>query len=52
VEWLEVEALSSNPNTAKTKKQVQMVAHACSPNYSGGRQQEDQSMKPARTNGL
>jgi hypothetical protein len=25
------------------------VAHACSPSYSGGRNQEDCSSKPART---
>jgi hypothetical protein len=26
------------------------VAHACNPNYSGGRDQEDRSSKPAKTN--
>jgi hypothetical protein len=28
------------------------VAHACNPSYSGGRDQEDQSSKPARANSL
>jgi hypothetical protein len=26
------------------------VAHACNSNYSGGRDQEDHSLKPAQTN--
>jgi hypothetical protein len=28
------------------------VAHACNPSYSGGRDQEDHSSKPAWANGL
>jgi hypothetical protein len=28
------------------------VAHACNPNYSGGRDQEDQGSKPALANSL
>jgi hypothetical protein len=27
-----------------------LVAHACNPNYSGGRDQEDCGLKPARAN--
>jgi hypothetical protein len=27
-----------------------LVAHACNPSYSGGRDQEDQGSKPARAN--
>jgi hypothetical protein len=26
------------------------VAHTCNPSYSGGRDQEDQGLKPARAN--
>jgi hypothetical protein len=29
-----------------------LVAHACNPSYSGGRDQEDRSLKPARANSL
>jgi hypothetical protein len=28
------------------------VAHACNPSYSGGRDQEDRSLKPAQANSL
>jgi hypothetical protein len=28
------------------------VAHACNPNYLGGRHQEDQGLKPAQANSL
>jgi hypothetical protein len=28
------------------------VAHACNPSYSGGRDQEDHTSKPARANSL
>jgi hypothetical protein len=28
------------------------VAHACNPNYSGGRDQEDGSLRPAQANSL
>jgi hypothetical protein len=27
-----------------------LVAHACNPSYSGGRDQEDQGLKPAQAN--
>jgi hypothetical protein len=27
-----------------------LVTHACSPSYSGGRNQEDRSLKPAQAN--
>jgi hypothetical protein len=29
-----------------------MVAHTCNPSYSGGRDQEDLSLKPAQENSL
>jgi hypothetical protein len=29
-----------------------LVAHTCNPSYSGGRDQEDQGSKPARSNSL
>jgi hypothetical protein len=29
-----------------------MVAHACNPSYSGGRDQEDHSLKPSQANSL
>jgi hypothetical protein len=29
-----------------------LPAHACNPSYSGGRDQEDRSLKPARANSL
>jgi hypothetical protein len=28
------------------------VTHACNPSYSGGRDQEDSGLKPARANSL
>jgi hypothetical protein len=31
----------------KTKKNYVLVAHACNPSYSGGRDQEDHGSKPA-----
>jgi hypothetical protein len=37
-------ALSSNQSTAKNKKSIR---HAYNPSYSGGRDQEDHSLKPA-----
>jgi hypothetical protein len=51
------EALSSNPRTAKKvkmhskkRKESALVAHACNPSYSGGRDQEDLGSKPAQAN--
>jgi hypothetical protein len=42
------EALSSNPTTGKKKvKSWALVAQACNPSYSGGRDQEDRGLKPA-----
>jgi hypothetical protein len=29
-----------------------LVAHVCNPSYSGGREQEDHGLKPARANSL
>jgi hypothetical protein len=34
----------------KTKQSWALVAHACNPNYSGVRNQEDPSLKPAQAN--
>jgi hypothetical protein len=34
------------------KRSQVVVAHACNPSYSRGRDQEDFSSKPARTNSL
>jgi hypothetical protein len=34
-------------NARKAKKGRALVAHACNPSYSGGRDQEDHSSKPA-----
>jgi hypothetical protein len=50
------EALGLIPNM-ETNKQKQkhsqaLVAHTCNPSYSGGRDQEDHSLKPARANSL
>jgi hypothetical protein len=49
-------ALSSSPSTTKTKTKDSSIihilpnTHVCNPNYSGGRDQEDSSSKPARAN--
>jgi hypothetical protein len=40
-----------NPIIHQKISQV-LVAHACNPSYSGGRDQEDHSSKPARANSL
>jgi hypothetical protein len=46
-------ALSFSPSTVKKKKKSQVqVVHACNPSYSGGRDQEDLSSKPAWANSL
>jgi hypothetical protein len=37
-------------NQIKTKQKLLLVAHACNPSYSGGRDQEDCSLKPAWAN--
>jgi hypothetical protein len=45
--------LKKKENRKKKKKGDEsqaLVAHACNPNYSGGRDQEDRSSKPAKTN--
>jgi hypothetical protein len=42
---LETYDLSSYP--LKIKASWVLVAHACNPSHSGGREQEDQSSKPA-----
>jgi hypothetical protein len=31
---------------------MELMAHACNPSYSGGRDQEDQGLKPAWANSL
>jgi hypothetical protein len=36
----------------KKKKSWALVAHSCNPSYSGGRDLENQSSKPAQANGL
>jgi hypothetical protein len=36
----------------KTKKNYVLVAHACNPSYSGGRDQEGHGSKPAQANSL
>jgi hypothetical protein len=44
---------SKNEKIKDRKKESQSqapVAHTCNPNYSGGRDQEDNGSKPARTN--
>jgi hypothetical protein len=41
------EALNSNHSTRKRERAQAPVAHACNPSYSGGRDQEDQGLKPA-----
>jgi hypothetical protein len=38
--------------TVKHKGQPTPVAHACNHRYSGGRDQEDCGLKPARVNSL
>jgi hypothetical protein len=46
-----LKVLSSSPGTAKKKERSQgPVSHACNPGYSGGRDQEDQVLKPAQAN--
>jgi hypothetical protein len=37
-------------NIKKTATNQVLVAHTCNPSYSGGRDQEDHSLKPARAN--
>jgi hypothetical protein len=45
------EALDSLVTTIKRKKiNWGLVAHACNPSYSGGRDQEDRGSKPAWAN--
>jgi hypothetical protein len=36
----------------KTKNHQALEAYACNPSYSGGRDQEDRSLKPALANSL
>jgi hypothetical protein len=36
----------------KCSKSQVLVAHACNPSYSGGRGQEDLSLRPAQTSSL
>jgi hypothetical protein len=45
---------TEKPKGKKMEKNVQelLVAHACNPSYSGGRDQEDCSSKPACANSL
>jgi hypothetical protein len=39
-----------NKETSKSITEPGAGAHACNPSYSGGRDQEDHSLKPARPN--
>jgi hypothetical protein len=57
VELLKEKALSSRPSTAKKKnlrkqKAQVLVAHTYNPSYSGERDQEDHSLKPAWENSI
>jgi hypothetical protein len=36
----------------KEKGSQALMAHACNPSYSGGRDQDDQGSKPAQANSL
>jgi hypothetical protein len=38
------------PQIQKSKYDWELVAHACNPSYSGGRDQEDHSSKPVLAN--
>jgi hypothetical protein len=44
--------LKANNSDLKIHESQVTVAHACNPSYSGGRDQEDQGLKPARVGNL
>jgi hypothetical protein len=53
---VDVKASHSKLQSGKTDKEEEQsqvpVAHACNPSYSGGRDQEDHGLKPAKANSL
>jgi hypothetical protein len=50
--WLRIWEKEAVEGEKKKKISWALVAHVCNPSYSGGRDQEDHSSRPAQANNL